>query len=126
MIAAAYDADWIQPGRYHDRAISQMEELVLVTNHRDPAMRLYHFSVDRGRIDALGKAGVPRPQSLGEAAQRIVPVDFTTEVGRSHTLEDYLAAKGRMGVVWRRLIPTADPSTDAESSLAGVNSPAAR
>lgn len=113
MIAAAYDADWIQPGRYHERALSQVEELVLTTNHRDPAMRLYHFSVDRGRIDALGKSGVPQPSSLGEAAQRIALIDTTAEVGRSHALKDYLAARGKMAIIWRRVVP------EAETSLAG-------
>ncbi len=123
MIAAAFDADWIQPGRYHERALSQVEELVLITNHRDPAMRLYHFSVDRGRIDALGKAGVPQPSSLGEAAQRIALVDATAEVGRSHSLEDYLAARGRMGVMWRRAVPAVDHPPAVESSMAGATSP---
>jgi hypothetical protein len=126
MIAAAFDADWIQPGRYHERALSQVDELVLITNHRDPAMRLYHFSVNRGRIDALGKAGVPQPSSLGEAAQRIVRVDATAEVGRSHSLEDYLAARGRMNVMWRRAVPAVDHPPDVESSLSGATSSAAR
>jgi hypothetical protein len=117
MIAAAFDADWIQPGRYHELALSQVEELVLTTNHRDPAMRLYHFSVDRGRIDALGKSGVPQPSSLGEAAQRIALVDATAEVGRSHALEDYLAARGKIGVVWRRVLPAAESTlVDSVSS----------
>ncbi|MCH7753071.1 MAG: hypothetical protein IH898_13080 [Planctomycetes bacterium] len=127
MIAAAFDADWMLPGRYHGRAISQVEKLVLVTNHRDPVMRLFHFSVDRRRIHALGKEGVPHAQSLGKAARRIKPVDMTQEVGRSHLLVDYLAATGKMGVVWRRLIPSVEPSTDAaESSLAGSPSPSHR
>ena len=127
MIAAAFDADWMLPGRYHGRAISQVEKLVLVTNHRDPVMRLFHFSVDRRRIHALGKEGVPHAQSLGKAARRIKPVDMTQEVGRSHLLVDYLAATGKMGVVWRKLIPSVEPSTDAaESSLAGSPSPSHR
>jgi hypothetical protein len=123
MIAAAFDADWMLPGRYHGRAISQVEKLVLVTNHRDPMMRLFHFSVDRRKIHALGKEGVPHAQSLGKAARRIQPVDVTHEVGRSHKLVDYLAASGKMGLVWRKLIPSVEPSTDvAESSLADFSS----
>ena len=124
MIAAAFDADWILPGKYHGRAVSQMEELVLVTNHRDPAMRLFHFSVDRGRIHALGKEGVPRPQALDKAARRIRPLDMTHEVGRSHLLVDYLAIGGKMGVIWRRLIPEGEPTNEAdEASLAEFASP---
>lgn len=124
MVAAAFDADWILPGKYHGQALSQMEQLVLVTNHRDPAMRLYHFSVDRGRIHALGKEGVANPRVLGDAAQRIRPVDMTQEVGRSHLLVDYLAAGGKMNVVWRNLVPDEQSASDAaETSLVGLASP---
>ena len=123
MIAAAFDADWMLPGRYHDRAISQVEELIVVTNHRDLVMRFYHLTVDRGRIHALGKEGVPHVRCLGEAARRIKSVDMTREVGRSHLLVNYLAATRKMGVVWCRLIPRAEPSTDAdETSLTGSSS----
>lgn len=115
MIAAAFDADWIQPGGYHARALSQTEELVLFTNQRDPAMRLYHFSVDRGRIDALGKAGPPRPGSLGDAAQRIALLDVTAEVGRSHVLDNYLAARGKMTGMWKRVLSESETLADAES-----------
>ena len=127
MVAAAFDADWILPGKYHDRALSQMEELVLVTNHRDPAMRLFHFSVERGRVHALGKEGVPRPQALGKSARRIRPIDMTHEVGRSHLLVDYLAVSRKMGVIWRRLIPKEELSADAaEPSLVGLAPPSHR
>ena len=127
MVAAAFDADWILPGKYHGRAISQMKELLLVINQRDPAMRLFHFSVDRGRVHALGKEGVARPQSLGNSARRIRPIDMTDEVGRSHLLVDYLAVKGKMRVIWRKLIPHGEPPEDvAESSLADLASPSHR
>jgi len=127
MIAAAFDEDWILPGKYHGRAVSQIEELVLVTNHRDPAMRLFHFSVERGRIHALGKDGVSRPQSLGRAARRIRPLDMTHEVGRSHLLVDYLAVPRKMSVIWHRLIPTAEATQEiAEASLANLSEPSQR
>lgn len=127
MIAAAFDAEWIMPGRFHDRAISQVEKLVLIINHRDPAMRFFRFSADHGKIHALGKEGVSHLRSLGKAARRIMPVDVTYEVGRSHALVDYLAATGKMHVVWRKLIPSAEPSADAaESTLVGLASPARR
>lgn len=104
MIAAAYDADWIQPGGYHQQMISQVEQLTLLTNHRDPAMRLYHFSIERAHVDALGKAGVPRPASLGGAAQRVAAIEVSAEVGRSHLLVDYLAARGKMALMWRHVL----------------------
>lgn len=125
MLAAAFNADWILPGKYHGRAVSQMEELLLVTNQRDPAMRLFHFTVHSGRTHALGKEGVPRPQALGKSARRIMPINLTHAVGRSHLLTDYLAVKGKMSAIWRRLIPREEPlgKTD-KPALVGVASPA--
>lgn len=116
MVAAAYDADWLQPGHFHQRALSQMEQLVLVTNHRDPAMRLYHFSVDRGRIHALGKHGIAQPQTLGEVNRRIRRIDVTAQVGRTHLLGDYLAASSKMNSLWSRLIPETPGSLTADES----------
>ena len=113
MLAAAYDADWLQPGHYHGRAMSQVEQLVLVTNHRDPAMRLYHFSVERGRIHALGKHGIARPQMMGAANRRIRQIDVTSLVGRSHILEDYLSASGKMNAMWSRIVPRSEKSVNA-------------
>ena len=115
MVAAAYDADWLQPGHFHQRAITQMKQLVLVTNHRDPAMRLYHFSVDRGRIHAMGKHGLARPQTLGEQVRRIRSIDVTSQVGRSHILDDYLSAKRKMKALWNRLVPTPANQRSAEN-----------
>ncbi len=103
LLAAAYDADWIQPGRFYDHALSQLEVLVLATNELDPAMRFYHLGNGRGRMHALGKSGVHQPRTLGTATRRVKRVDFTHEVGRSHSLVVYLAAEGKMDTLWRQL-----------------------
>lgn len=116
LIAPAYDADWLQPGHYHGRAVSQMERLLLVTNQRDPAMRLYHFSVERGRIHALGKEGIAEPYRMGAANRRISRIDVSDTVGRSHALGDYLAASGKMRTLWHKLHPTPTVSTATEQS----------
>ena len=104
LLAAAYDADWIQPGRFYSHALGQVERLVLATNELDPAMRFYHLSNGRGRMHALGKSGVYQVQSLGSAARQLGRVDFTREVGRSHSLVDYLAAQAKMDTVWQQLL----------------------
>ncbi len=104
LIAAAYDADWIQPKHFYGRSTSLIDRLVLVTNELDPAMRFYHLSNGRGRMHALGKSGVHRPSTLGARGRRFRQVDFTGEVGRSHALVDYLAADGKMQAVWQQLL----------------------
>ncbi len=104
LLAAAYDADWIQPGHYYGRSLGQIERLVLATNKLDPAMRFYHLSNGLGRMHALGKSGVHQPRALGTASRRLQRVDLTREVGRSHSLDDYLAAEGKMRIFWGKLL----------------------
>jgi len=104
LIAAAYDADWIQPKNVYGRSIAQIQRLVLATNELDPAMRFYHLSNGRGKMHALGKSGVHRPKTLGTSAGRLHLVDFTNGVGRSHSLANYLAAEDKMKTLWRQLM----------------------
>jgi len=109
LLAAAYDADWIQPGNFYSRTLAQIERLVLATNKLDPVMRFYHLSNGRGKMHALGKSGVHQPSALGSAVSALQRIDFTREVGRSHALVDYLAADGKMRVIWRRLTMPENP-----------------
>ncbi|NOY29629.1 MAG: hypothetical protein GXP28_05470 [Planctomycetes bacterium] len=104
LLAAAFDANWIQPGHFHGRALSQVERLVISTNQLDPIMRFYHLSNGRGRTHALGMRGVSQPQTLGYARQRIKLVDCTHSVGRNHSLVDYLAVSGKMRAIWQELL----------------------
>lgn len=120
LLAAAYDADWIQPGRFYDHALGQLERLILATNELDPAMRFYHLGNGRGRMHALGKSGVYQPGTLGTAMNRLQRVDFTREVGRSHSLVDYLAADSKMGILWHELtlppVFLGQPAANADGS----------
>jgi len=123
LLAAALDAPWVQPGGYHGREFSQIDRMVLSTNRLDPAMRFYHLSNGPGRIDPLGKSGVPRPSALGAARQKLQRVDFTQAVGRSHLLSDYLAASGKISLVWRRLLADkGQQPRKSSSSLVGHRS----
>lgn len=117
MVAAAFDADWIQPGHYHGRVLAQTDMLVLATNELDPAMRFFHLSNGRGRIHALGKQGVAQPQTLGAAARRLRPIDFTREVGRTHALTEYLSASEKMTSVWRQLMGSDTSHADNIASV---------
>ena len=104
LMAAAFDADWMLPGEVHERAITQIERLVVVTNKQDPAMRFFKLSTKNSRVDALGLAGMPRSAKLGTAAKRIQYLDVTAEVGRSHVIDDYLADTPKMNRMWRQLL----------------------
>jgi hypothetical protein len=92
FVAAALDANWIRPGGYHGRALEQVDELLLVNNHLDPAMRFYHLAMESG-ARPLGYGG---PRGLGQFASRVRSVDVTSAVGRHHAIEEYLASSSRV------------------------------
>ena len=106
LVAAAFDAHWLQPGHFHGRAVSQVDHLTLTVNPLDPAMRFYHLSNGRGRVHALGRLGISNPRSLGSLSKRVHSLNLTKSVGRSHYLTDYLAATSNMRVIWRNLLQT--------------------
>ena len=91
LVAAAVDAQWLRPEGYHGRALGQTARLVLANNTLDPAMRFYPISPVGRHATALGYAGVPGRESLGELAARIHCVDMTAAVGRHHALSAYLS-----------------------------------
>ena len=116
LVAAAFNADWIQPGHFHGRAVSQTAELVLGTNRLDPAMRFFHLGSGRGHMDALGRWGVVHPQAFGAERRKMQSVDFTHAVGRSHALGDYLSASQQMRFVWRHLLPAEKNTASASKA----------
>lgn len=122
LMAAAFDADWMQPGKLYDRSLKLTEHAVIGTNQLDPAMRFYHLSNGRGRMDALGKRGVFRSGALGPAARRLNQIDFTHEVGRSHVVGDYFAAQAKIKQVWRELLWRQPPKGTTIAYSASVSS----
>lgn len=123
LMAAAFDADWMLPGEAHQRAISQVDRMVVVTNHHDPAMRFFKLSTKNSRVDALGLAGISHSEKLGTAVKRIQYIDVTASVGRSHVIYDYLSDRPHMTTMWRQLlsgdgaIPSRDTATPAYAHL---------
>jgi hypothetical protein len=85
--------------------------MLLVNNHRDPAMRFYHLAF-HGRTRPLGFDGLPGLAGRGEFADRIHSVDVTGAVGRSHALSDYLAASGRVGQVLEQVARLSPPPNE--------------
>jgi hypothetical protein len=108
LVAAAVHADWLRPSGYHGRALEQVEELVLVNNQLDPAMRFYRLAMEGRDARALGYAGVG---GLGQFADKVRTVDATQVVGRHHGIGEYLASVPRMNRVWATVIPAAEVPT---------------
>ncbi|MEM9658358.1 MAG: hypothetical protein AAF961_08360 [Planctomycetota bacterium] len=102
-IAAALDASWLSPGGPHGKSLQQIDRLILVNNRRDPAMRFYHLAAESRRARALGYAGPIGVSASSLRLARVVAVDASETVGRSHALERYLAAAPHQRQVWREI-----------------------
>ena len=116
LLAAAVDASWIRPAGYHGRALEQVDQLLLVNNHRDPAMRFYHMAFE-GKDRPLGYGGA-FGLNMGEFAGRIRSIDVTGAVGRHHSLNEYLAASGKIGPVLKEVVKLPEPIV-SNASLVG-------
>lgn len=115
-LAAAMDACWLAPGRRHGMARFRLDSLLVTTNPRDPAMRLYGVIEKGYDPDALGERG-PKGLDAATAAQ-VRTRDVSGSVGRSHDLYRYIAAPGVMQSAWRRLAFVDTSTATAEPTLA--------
>lgn len=92
LMASALNSDWLCPGRYHGNAMTMVNQMVLVNNCEDRAMKYYHFSTTCGRPQALGYCGPTCIDSTG--ASKIVELNVARFVGSNHDLFCYLSAPG--------------------------------
>jgi hypothetical protein len=92
LMAAALNSDWLCPGHFHGQAMDKVDQLVLVNNCEDRAMKYYHFSTTCGRPQALGLCGPTCIDSAG--ASKIVELNVGRYVGSDHNLFCYLSAPG--------------------------------
>ena len=91
LLSAALHAHWLGEGQYHGLAMSRVNQMLLVNNCRDPALRLYHLAFKGGRPQALGLRG---PTCLSfEQRSKIQMRDVSRHVSR-HVLFQYLCAPG--------------------------------
>lgn len=92
LMASALNSDWLCPGRYHGQAMTMVNQMVLVNNCADRAMKYYHFSTTCGKPQALGYCG---PTCIDPAgAAKIVELNVSRYVGNEHDLFCYLSAPG--------------------------------
>lgn len=103
LMASALDNDWLLPSRYHGRALSQVDRVLLLNNACDPAMRWYHL-IDRcRRPQALGLHGLACPSRLGAERRKVCQRNVCREVGRRHDFFSYVCRPSLMQHVWRYL-----------------------
>ena len=81
LLAAALHNNWLQSGGCHERALSQMDRLLIQYNSCDPALKRYRFIEKHGRAAALGFTGMYVDDSLD---LWIKQRDVCCIVGKSH------------------------------------------
>lgn len=112
LIAGAVHQSWLTPRGYHGRAGKMMDNLTLVNNRHDPAMKFYALGVgDRGAT-ALGYAGIAA-RSLTRIHGKFRSLDATSGVGRDHSLHKYLAAAPQIGSLRDQVVAKQVPANTA-------------
>ncbi len=94
MVAAAMDADWLEPCCPHGLAPLAVERVLITTNRRDEVMKLYSHLYGPHGPQALGHFG-----PAGTAGGKAEVVNVGCEVGRKHNYDHYLECSA----VYRRL-----------------------
>lgn len=84
MVAAAMDADWLEPCSPHGLAPLAVERILVVTNGRDHILKWYSRLYGRHGPEALGYVG-----PTGTAGGKLEVVDVACEVGRKHDFDRY-------------------------------------
>jgi hypothetical protein len=100
LMTAALDNDWLLPGRFHGRALSQVDRMLLLNNPCDRALKWYPW-IDRCRKpQALGRFGVASHSALGDDRRKIAQRDAGHLLGKVHDFNRYLACPTLMAQAW--------------------------
>jgi hypothetical protein len=92
LMASALHAHWLGEGQYHGLAMTQVNQMYLVNNCSDPAMRFYHLAFrGRGRPQALGLRG---PARMSSDERMKIHMRDVSRYGSQHNLFVYLCAPG--------------------------------
>jgi hypothetical protein len=95
LIAAALDDQWLLPGRNHGLALSQVEEMLLINNGCDAALKRYHLLYcRRGGPEALGYVGLVGGDLPGNDLAKIAQVDACCIIGKRHDWLRYFQSSG--------------------------------
>jgi len=100
LLAPAMNNCWLLPGYAHGEAVSQVEELLIVKNSVDRALKWYPL-VAYGRVhsgpQALGYTGLPGVGRLGEDAVKVSHYNVSGAIGPVHDVMLYLTSSRVVG-----------------------------
>ena len=91
LMAGAMGSRWLAPGGRYDLAFHQMEELLLLRNSTDRALKRYWVVGGRG-VSALGYVGLSLRVARNSGV-KIRQCDVAAAIGREHTASLYLNSR---------------------------------
>jgi hypothetical protein len=113
LMSAALHAHWLGEGQYHGLAMTQVNQMLLLNNCSDIAMRFYHlaFKGRRGRPQALGLRG---PTRMSYAEREKIQMRDMSRYGSQHDMFLYVCAPGVAAQIWD--LGTAAPTAVLQAS----------
>jgi len=119
MVAAAMDANWLEPSSPHGLAPLAVERILVVKNGCDHILKWYSHLYGRHGPEALGYVG-----PMSTAGGKLDVIDVSCEVGRKHDFDCYQESSPiYRRLAWYTFLCDA-PATAEKSSLAAKNRPA--
>jgi hypothetical protein len=113
LLPAGLHAHWLGEGQYHGLAMTQVNQMFLVNNCRDPAMRFYHLAF-KGRPQALGLRG---PTYLSSAERSKITMRDVSRYVSQHDLYRYLCVPGVPGHILDYAMDVA-PANESQIAIA--------
>lgn len=89
LVAAGLHNHWLAEGHYHGRALEIVDEVLLIKNSCDAALKRYRFIDTSRSAEALGYTG---PVGWSPHYGKIRQVDACCDLGKAHDWELYLAS----------------------------------
>ena len=113
LMSAALHAHWLGEGQYHGLAMTQVNQMLLLNNCSDIAMRFYHlaFKGRRGRPQALGLRG---PTRISHAEREKIQMRDMSRYGSQHDMFLYVCPPGVAAQIWE--LGTAAPTATLQAS----------
>jgi hypothetical protein len=89
LLGAAVPNEWLYPGRLHERALSQVERLVITVNPADSVLRWYPMLWGKGGPEALGATGITHLSLLGREQSKVVQLNVQGDLSNRHSWRYY-------------------------------------
>ena len=101
LMSAAQDNGGLLPGRYHGKALSQVDKMLVLYNSCDPVLKRYRLVTRCSRPEALGYTGMGCPDQLGDVRHRVTEQDLRCMIGKAHDWREFVCNESIMSQVRR-------------------------